>query len=83
MGLARLRGLAVRGRGVNAGSEGWYAASLQDAGIVFCCSPGALRQAGMGLRRWRAGRERGGVRASAEPRMPGRVRRGWQAHSVR
>jgi hypothetical protein len=61
---------------VKSGSEGWYAASLQDAGIVFVWSPGAMPQAGMELRRWRAGRERGVVRASAEPRIFGLVGRG-------
>ena len=34
MGLARLRRLTVRRMGVGGGSEGWYAASLQDAGFL-------------------------------------------------
>jgi hypothetical protein len=74
--LQRMVVVRRRRRGMGGGSERWYAASLQDAGIVFVWSPGAMPQAGMELRRWRAGRERGGVRASAEPRIFGLVGRG-------
>jgi hypothetical protein len=75
MGLPRLGGLAVLGRGMGGGSEGWYAASLQDAGFLdgvdLGCYPRLVCVVPLG--QMDDGREWIGMRG----------RGGWLAHSVR